>query len=94
MNILGSCNNVNNTCKNGGTCDENEEKNNCICKEGTTGDLCEIVEGCKNNSTFCGDVNFSRAKCVFDQGKEEAVCECIDNNLNFDEKLLKCRSKW
>lgn len=65
-----------------------------MCNEGTIGHLCEIIEGCEDNSTFCGDENVSGAKCSFDLQEKKAVCECNKVDLNFDEKSLKCRSKW
>lgn len=69
-----TCDKISNPCTNGGTCDE--DHNICICKPGISGSLCEIIDDCDNNSTYCGDETDSDAKCIFDQTENKAVCKC------------------
>ncbi|GFS98253.1 neurogenic locus Notch protein [Trichonephila clavipes] len=57
----------NENCKNNGTCVENV----CDCKEGSSGDYCEIVAGCDQLNCSAGV-----SDCALDEKTKEGVCIC------------------
>ncbi|GFQ74872.1 hemicentin-2 [Trichonephila clavata] len=79
---VASCSN-NDDCKNRGTCGSNKV---CSCKKGASGDLCDVVDGCKELK--CPD---DISECVFDEKAEGGVCQCKEaNKVYSDGKCVAC----
>ncbi|GFY11543.1 tenascin-X [Trichonephila clavipes] len=72
-------------CDNGGTCDSNKV---CSCKKGTSGDFCDIIEGC--NELKCPE---DISECVLDEKSGRGACKCKDiNKVYLNGKCVACRS--
>ncbi|GFY44809.1 tenascin-X [Trichonephila inaurata madagascariensis] len=70
-------------CKNEGSCGENKM---CSCKNGTSGELCEIIRGC--DELKC-TANIS--ECVFNEEEEKGECQCTDKSkVYFNDKCVAC----
>lgn len=87
--LLGSCDEGNNACQNGGTCVKYGSKKICSCLKGTEGDLCEDIVACRKES-FCGGIK--HRECYYNVTKKEAACRC--KNSVYDERTKTCRSKF
>ncbi|GIY11142.1 hemicentin-2 [Caerostris darwini] len=69
-------------CKNGAKC----VKELCVCKSGTSGDKCEIIDNCKDLQ--CENKN---ASCDYDAAEKGGVCNCLDKDYYFERE---CKPKW
>ncbi|GFQ84547.1 hypothetical protein TNCT_422791 [Trichonephila clavata] len=59
-------------CKNKGSCGEDKK---CSCKNGTSGELCEIITGC-DELKCTADIS----ECVLDEEEEKGACQCKDES--------------
>ncbi|GFU20787.1 hypothetical protein NPIL_252361, partial [Nephila pilipes] len=91
----------NSDCKNGGTCGKDQV---CECKEGSSGDRCEIIKGCEK---LACDPQISN--CVLDLKAKNGICECKEKTklyvnhkcldeycwyLNDVEEMLKAKNNF
>ncbi|GFR15557.1 uncharacterized protein TNCT_175531 [Trichonephila clavata] len=61
----------------------------CECRTGTSGSLCQDVEGCIANPNMCG--NGTDVQCIFDVVREKAICKCDNTSKEFDQTTKTCR---
>ncbi|GFT29754.1 EGF-like domain-containing protein [Nephila pilipes] len=75
----------NSDCENGGTCGKDQV---CECKEGSSGDRCEIIKGCEKLA--CDD---QISNCVLDVKAKKGMCECKEKTkLYVNHKCIgKCK---
>ncbi|GFU37961.1 tenascin-X [Trichonephila clavipes] len=71
----------NENCENNGTCVENV----CDCKEGSSGDYCEIVAGCDQLNCSAGV-----SDCALDEKTKEGVCICKKKERHLFERHVSC----
>ncbi|XP_035220880.1 neurogenic locus notch homolog protein 1-like [Stegodyphus dumicola] len=71
-------------CLHGGTCIDNV----CLCKNGTSGSRCEIVEECERRGHICEEAN---AICLYDIEEEEVYCKCKEEGKTYDILTERCR---
>ncbi|XP_054719348.1 stabilin-2-like [Uloborus diversus] len=86
------CDETENACKHGGVCkkEPDDGPSFCHCKTGTSGDLCSVIDVCKDNATFCDPEK--EATCDYNETKEKAYCRCKSELQKFDTALRSCRS--
>ncbi|XP_054717786.1 neurogenic locus notch homolog protein 1-like isoform X2 [Uloborus diversus] len=76
------------SCKNQGQCKERF----CICNEGTSGDLCDIVDECSKLNETCHNAT---AVCKYAADKPgKAACFCTEDDYTFDEAQSQCKPIW
>ncbi|KFM78683.1 Tenascin-X, partial [Stegodyphus mimosarum] len=77
-------------CENGGTC---REEKFCKCQKGTSGDKCEIVEGCTKE--LVQKCELGEAKCRIDQkspGKVSCICNKWYKAFNGEKCVEMCQT--
>ncbi|XP_054719350.1 protein crumbs-like [Uloborus diversus] len=88
---LEKCEETEQPCQNGGTCNEDEDSPFCECKPGTSGDLCSVVDECEEDSEFCGSGD--DVTCKYDSTEEKAYCHCTVDLKQFDTNAKVCKQK-
>ncbi|XP_054718099.1 neurogenic locus notch homolog protein 1-like isoform X1 [Uloborus diversus] len=75
-------------CENGGKCVNSK----CQCQEGTSGDLCSTVDGCKAIQDKCSK---GYGICLYAPNKPgKAECGCKEEGFMFSEEKQGCRAIW